>query len=175
MKVLEMNYGYIHYGHDHFDPELMRPIKNECGYGWCKPSREAGLWASPNEQDFYTWKEWCEDEQFNLYNLKTSFCFRIKNPSRILEVGCDKESFIEFIRAYSIANKHHWHKTVEDVCNAIENNDFIMGSVSLDFEKMASDGYAGIFFHFNRLTYYTMYGWDCDSLLIWDPNEIIAE
>lgn len=82
---------YIHYGSDHFDPKRFNTDFDDskyenCGLNWPKPFyARAGLWASP-ENCHYSWRNFCEDEQFNLYDLKSSFVFTIKHPENIFHV-----------------------------------------------------------------------------------------
>ena len=66
---------YIHYGSDHFSPQLFIPIRN--GDWRPKPAVGTGLWASRVDDEF-GWEFWCRENHFNLERLQTSFRFNLE-------------------------------------------------------------------------------------------------
>jgi hypothetical protein len=143
---------YIHYGHDKFDKNLFKEIKNREIF--VKPS--GGLWASSNYYEI-SWKKWCINEGFKTDSLKLFFEFKLSENSKILIIdNADKLYKLPKIKM---------------------TNSPILGSynVYLDFEKLKKDYDAIEVFiskDFDRL-YWDLYGWDCDSILIMNKDIII--
>jgi len=48
---------------------------------------KGGLWGCRGEE----WKEWCESEEFQLYNLKKSFIWRMKRGSKVYRIKTKKD------------------------------------------------------------------------------------
>lgn len=142
---------FIHYGSSEFKKEYFQPIKN-----WCKFNKPyGGLWASPVEPKYIDWKTWCEENEFGLNSLKQSFTFKLKPTADIFEVFSKKDIWL-----------------LEDM---LELNNTPMLYNFIDYEKLISYGYDGLFV---QLTYEEMfnsrfYGFDCDSLLIFNPDCIV--
>ena len=147
---------YIHYGSKHFDPNKFQPIKNiEC---FVKP--EGGLWAS-NVASNYGWRNWCLNANFDT-NLEDSFCFTISETANIL----------------TITNVNQL-KNLPQMGNKLS----ILPFVFLNFEKILANGVDAIEvlisqdstnegnIFINNL-YICLNTWDCDSILIMNPNII---
>jgi len=143
---------YIHYGHDKFDKNLFKEIKNREVF--VKPS--GGLWASNNNYEI-SWKKWCINEGFKTDSLKLFFEFKLSQNSKILIIdNADKLYKLPKIKM---------------------TNSPILGSynVYLDFEELKKDYDAIEVFiskDHDRL-YWDLYGWDCDSILIMNKDIII--
>lgn len=145
---------FIHYGHDKFDKNLFIPIIN---VDFVKPV--GGLWASPINSRC-SWKDWCVSKDFHLPSLNRSFRFKLKNGSRIFVIG-DKKS-LYFLPIYK--------------------DSYVLGSIynlSLDFE-LISKSYDALWLTDkgkkatdNPMEYLNLCGWDCESLLVLNPNIII--
>ena len=145
---------YIHYGKtiSEFDKSLVGPIKNIDH--WTKP--DGGFWASSVDAE-YGWKEWCYDNDFcRPCDDTNSFKFILTDTAKILHI-------------YSI-----------DDINGLPVKSISKGwftdTMNLDFEKLCEE-YDAIELHlsgnhFNEL-YYALYGWDCDSILIMNPDIIV--
>lgn len=137
---------YIHYGSTKFDKEKFNEeIKNEPH--WSKPANGAGLWASPINTDF-SWKHWCESEQFRECSEDNCFKFKLKDNAKVLTVT-----------------------KLSDVSN------YIIGSIYsgwLDFEKMVVNGYDAIELihgdNYRELHFSLFNSWDCDSICIFNPK-----
>lgn len=141
---------YIHYGDDKF--RAPNPICN-CNY-FTKPY--GGLWAS-KKGDELGWKSWCEREEFRLDTFDQSFEFTLKDWAKVLVLEN------------------------EDQLDALPKlGDYIKGSrwlhCHLDFEKLAQEFDAIELADIDKL-YWALYGWDCNSILIMNPDivEVIRE
>jgi len=127
---------------DKFELEKFKAIKN---IPWIKP--EGGLWASPIDSP-YGWKQWgCE----NLFGDFTSqFEFTFKGSILIIDAIRD-------------LRKLTWNDTYPN---------------SIDFEALQRAGHDAIWLtakgerdtRFSRP--YSLYGWDCESVIILNPTGI---
>ena len=144
---------YVHYGHRYFDANLFEPIQNTRVF--TKPT--GGIWASRTDAKF-GWKDWCKDtDGFFVCDDDFSFVFSLKEDAKILEVHSHKD----FLCIYE---KYGRKEVLFPTCFQL-----------LDFELLHKD-YDAIeyFLSDDRRLYHDMYGWDCDSILIMNP-EIIQE
>lgn len=139
---------YIHYGHKYFDMELFNWITNRGLY--VKPI--GGLWASPVDASF-GWKDWNRDSRFVTCNDENSFTFTLSDEARVL---------------------------------VIDNNDLLKGLPQreeefaldtwclLDFEKLSEDYDAiELVLSSDGRLYWSLYGWDCDCILVMNPNVVV--
>ena len=134
---------YIHYGDDRFhDP---RPIKNREYF--TKPC--GGLWASRKYGES-TWKDWCFSEDFRVDTFDRSFEFTLKDDARVLELS-DVDQFDNL----PILSK--------------EENGRCGPTYFLNFEELAKQYDAIEVTNIGNL-YFTLYGWDCNSILIMNPD-----
>ena len=140
---------YIHYGHNKF--RIPDPIKNLDYFD--KP--RGGLWASRKDDEF-GWKDWCEREEFHLESFNQCFEFTLKNSARILVLDCLDQL-----------------DSLPQINDA--NHQFIKGDTFseclLDFEKLAQE-YDAIELTNIGAFYWALYGWDCNSILIMNPDII---
>lgn len=141
---------YIHYGASNFNKAFFSPISNR--YYFNKP--DGGLWASPMISDS-GWKEWCESNSFRLDKLSEHFIFTLKDDANVLVIQSNTALAMLDIMGYCI-----------DYFKKYDIHD----QYYLDFEKLLSDGYDAIQVFINNETYWSMYGWDCDSILILNPD-----
>jgi hypothetical protein len=144
---------YIHYGAKEF--HKIQPIKNER----CFTKPQGGLWASPVDAPF-GWKEWCEREHFRENNEDNSFKFVVKDDSKIIHV-----------------------RDVKDLEKLPKQKDTYDLDIMccLDFEQIQKD-FDGIELHlseeeksietFCNGLYFKLYGWDCDSIIIFHDEAI---
>ena len=153
---------YIHYGNNKYIKEMFRPIRN---HGFLtKPT--GGLWASPLFAEL-GWKDWCIRENFCVYSLEKYFTFTLSES----------------------ANVYHIYKVADLYALPIQTNKssrvMLEYLYCIDFEKCIELGYDAIELHLseedvtgvdfmNRL-YFQLYGWDCDSILIMNPEVIVCE
>lgn len=139
---------YIHYGDNKFDINKFKEIRNHEFLN--KP--HGGLWASDINSEF-GWKDWCIKEDYRTDELNKSFKFILNENSKVLTIN-----------------------DVNDLRDLpmIKFESFIgIPKVYLDFEKL-KEKYDAIEVIINEQLYYTLYGWDCDSILIMNP-EIVKE
>lgn len=148
-----MGREYIHYGSKELYP--IKPIKNERHF----TKTEGGLWASPVDAKF-GWDAWCKREHFRQNDKENSFRFTVKNESKIIHIYSTK-----------------------DLDKLPKQHDEFHGRMCyLDFEKIQKE-YDGIELHLSEEKletiddylnglYFQLYGWDCDSILIFNEKAI---
>ena len=179
--------SYIHYGHNKYNPDIVRKTKifvneqgspvffsngeklhpeyvddgrdlNSSGRG-DKP--RYGLWASPTDAD-YGWRQWIESEDFRVDEYtQSSFEFDLSSGARILHIYSEDD-----IMPFIIKDK--------------EFGMFFMSKTAIgdriDFDRIAGD-YDGLELHlsdnYGELHDSIFYTWDCDSIVIWNPDVII--
>ena len=148
-----MGREYIHYGSKELYP--VKAIKNERHF--TKP--EGGLWASPVDAKF-GWDAWCRREHFRNNDEDNSFRFKIKDESKIYHIYSTKD-------LEKLPKQHDNFQTL---------------TYCIDFEK-AEKEYDGIELHLSEEKletiddylnglYFQLYGWDCDSILIFHEQAI---
>jgi hypothetical protein len=158
VKDLEEIYGieneFITYGSNKFDKNKFDPIKN---MDFIKP--HGGLWSSPINSE-WGWKDWCINNGFREEKLSNWFKFRLRKDSIILII----DNLNDLKELYEI----------EKVITSY-------GDIFPDFEKL-SKSFDGILLTdigelATRLTYPGLYMWDCESLLVLNPEviEVVEE
>ena len=144
-----MTKTYIHYGNKKFDKNLFKIPKNNSQLN--KPN--GGLWASDIESKL-GWKNWCEAESFRKCDKENSFCFKLSNNANIFRIN-----------------------SVDDVYNMpLQTNAFESQIIRIiDFELMIKNGIDVIEFNLSndKDLYFALYGWDCDCILVLNPEVII--
>ena len=141
---------YVHYG----DSEFRRPdpIINY-DYPFTKP--DGGLWASRKNGDM-TWKDWCEIEEFRLDSFNCSFEFTLKNNARVLELN----SIEQLDTLPKLKGFEQWFD---------KENSFSI--CYLNFTELAKLYDAIEVTDIHKL-YFALYGWDCNSILIMNPDVV---
>ena len=145
---------YTHFGHTKFDKENFKEIKNR---PMCiKPS--GGFWASRTDAK-YGWKEWNENNCFSACNNNNKIVFQLSDSTRVLEL-------------HTVDDAKRM-KTEYGGKNDIPNLFDIPFFMTIDFEKMKEDYDAVEYFVSDDWGLYDeMYGWDCDSILILNPDVV---
>lgn len=139
-----MKTKYIHYGHKKFIKKLFQKVQN--GY---TPKPDGGFWASPIDAE-YGWKQWCEDNKFRECNEDDSFQFELTDDANVLHIRS-----VDDLKDLPLAKgDHSWY--------------------CLDFEKLLKSGVDAVELHLSedRLLYWRLYGWDCDSILIMNKDVV---
>jgi hypothetical protein len=120
-----------------------------------------GLWASPVDADF-GWKTWNDNEHFRECSESNCFTFTLTESANVYHI-------------YSVA----------DLKSLPEYANFIVPSrwYCIDFEKALEQGYDAIELHISEeertdtepfeCLYFKLYGWDCDSILIMNPDVVM--
>lgn len=147
--LLIMGKKYIHYGHKCFDPKLFRKPRNR--HGFSKPS--GGFWASPVDAEF-GWKDWCDRNDFRKCCIDCSFTFTLKDDAKVLTIR------------YTGDAKRLPQRPLD-----CWPSDWVMP----DFEKLIRDGWDAVelVLSSDEWLYWVMYGWDCDSIVILNPDVIV--
>lgn len=144
---------YIHYGHKEFDINKFIVPKNRQLLN--KPI--GGLWASKVDAKF-GWKNWCKENDFRECNEENSFAFKISDNANILYINCVAD--IDKLPDQKTDLSLTYHKSV-------------------DFEKLIENRIDAIEFNISNDwgLYMALYGWDCDSTLILNPDviEVVAK
>jgi hypothetical protein len=153
---------YIHYGNDHFDRDLFQPIKNDC-IPWNKPMSHTGLWASPVNSD-NSWREFVMYSYTDrIPSLEKSFIFSLKENSKVLRIHNNTDLMESFKNPFIT-----W-----TACGSLHS---ALGGLKIDYEGLIKQGYDAIEVYIaDEETYFGFYGWDCDSLLVLNPDCIIEE
>ena len=145
---------YIHYGHDYFDIENFDKISNNLLWT-TKP--KGGFWACQLDSED-NWKNWCLKNEDKEVDLNKYFIFSLREDSRVLIIdNCDK---------------------LQDLPKTNFGNDVIKRKVctELDFEQLSKEYDAiEVFISKDHNLYFELYGWDCDSIVIMNPEIIIPE
>lgn len=147
---------YIHYGSDKFERELFMPIVNREMF--TKPY--GGLWASDVESND-SWKQFCLESEWRINRLNKSFKFQIDESARIIQLTNIED--LKQLPRQTMPKNH------------IEILDKEEMWICPDFEQLVKDGVDAV--QLNLSTgdyelYYKLYMWDCDSILIMNPDII---
>lgn len=154
--ISKTNDVYVFCGSDHFDRSLAMPITNEL-YPWVKP--RGGMWSSPIDSE-NTWEDWCLSNGFRLEKLDKQFRFVLSEGSRVLRIKSNKDLDKLYSQGYKRLDLDQYPYLHDDM-------------YYLDFEKILADGYDAIQVTITSETYWSLYGWDCDTLLVLNPNAVI--
>lgn len=142
---------FIHYGHEKFNKDKFQPVENRLDAS--KP--KGGLWASrvdsPNG-----WKDWCESNEFGTEKLNTSFMFTLKDDAKVLRITNTKQL-----------------EQLPKMKNPLPIP--TMWSM-IDYEALATEYDAlELLISEDHELYFSLYGWDCDSIVIMNKDVIIQE
>ncbi len=145
---------YKFYHNDFYTLAKFEPVSNRPFF----PKPYGGLWASPIFSD-YGWKEWCKCNEFYGKGFGVCNMFRLKPDARVLRIESDDDL-----------------DTIEKNCDILQRVDshFSDRVICMDFEKLLKLGYDAVEVWMNTARiYFGLYGWDCDSIIILNPDCII--
>jgi len=157
-----MDSRFIHFGGDHFYPEKFQPIKNY-ETSFVKP--HGGLWASPLSTN--DWAEYCKYNMMNNKLWNGWFTFHLKDHSQVLQITNQKQ--------------------LDDAYNEFRNYNRISHTSKadlyfFDYEKMQRyydamyvEIFGSIEGGIGRGTYWSLYGFDITTLLVFNPDIIIED
>lgn len=152
-EIYKIENKFITYGLGEYDKSEFQRIKNR---NFIKPY--GGLWSSPVNSD-WGWKDWCLSEDFNVEKLSNSFEFSLNDNAKIYVI--DEFSDLGFL---VMGNKYRFVSWWGD-------------SIILDFEKLSKVYDAILLTDKGQIdTRYTnpgLYGWDCESILVMNPDCIV--
>ena len=144
---------YVHYGAAEYVREKFQPVRNK---RW-RNKPEGGLWASAVDAPF-GWKAWNESAECRDCSESCCFRFHLSDDARILVIDSVDAACALPERIPS---------------DTLEYGIRVCYPVLPDFEKLFTM-YDAIDFRISedRGLYRTMYSWDCDSLLVMNPDVI---
>ena len=144
---------YKRYGKEPFRKDCFTPVRNR-NFPASKPI--GGIWASPEDAEL-SWEVWCRENMPEFIKGKNVYRFSLEGAN-VLHV-----------------------RSRSDLSNLPVLQDFNKMCFTdieyLDFEKL-SDMYDAIELHLSEGDYrlsQALYGWDCDSVLIMNPEVIKNE
>lgn len=148
-----MGKTYIHYDGQSFNKDKFTPIRNS---PW-KTKPHGGLWASDINSE-YGWKDWCKENDFRECNDDDSFTFTLSDDAKVLVIdSMDCIDNLPIISTWTVFN----------------NNDT---TYYLDFEELKKEYDAiELVLSNDYKLYWALYGWDCDSILVMNPNILVME
>lgn len=106
------------------------------------------------------WEKWCIDNDFRIDKLDKNFKFTLDDSANIVEWT---------------AKADLKQVPTQDLSGYLPEYLFDTMGVVPDFEKMVEDGVDAIKLNLSKgdyELYYELYGWDCDSILIMNPDII---
>lgn len=144
---------YIHYGAEAFDLKQFQNVSNVTFFS--KP--RGGLWASAVDAKT-GWKTWCEDTNYEpRRGFDKHFCFVLTENARV----CHIRKADDIYKLPSARCLRAGSTVYIDFEEASKNWDAIEVHIS---EDPATD--------YTKALYWLLYGWDCDSILIMNPNVV---
>ena len=117
-----------------------------------------GLWASPLEgRGYYTWRNFCKDEDFRLNSLSKHADFKLKKGSKILMLE-DTASILRAFKKYKI------------------NDGYLISDSYLNWNKISAE-YDAVWFNNSKMDFDILYdlrmtSWDCDSICVFNLNAV---
>jgi hypothetical protein len=120
-----------------------------------------GLWASPVDAQF-GWAAWCEAENFRLERLRESFTFELKPGARVLEIT--PENVWELPQSKnSLFPRREEERSFAYA--SVKDIDFVALAQQYDVLECSLSMYPSL--------YWSLYGWDCDCILVMNPEVIV--
>lgn len=144
----------------HYSREPVERLWPASVYRFPRPSKPGGFWVSVDDNS-EGWREWCNEQQFEVEHLAYAYKITLKNDARILYITTDAELHT-FTEQYKSDHKLNLH------------SDFVH---AIDWPRLA-EKYQGIIItpylwrSRNDFRTFWYYGWDCASGCIWDIDAI---
>ena len=168
-KVMRFNENYIRelvreavqqhyqsYGIGKYDRNKVKPIVNRRDIAKNKPT--GGLWASPVGAKF-DWRAYNKQEVYRVYDDDDYFEFTIKPNARVLKLKTEDD-----IKKLPM----QWdNPSMKSIASRYKGTIWAYP----DFEEL-SKHYDVIDYSLNAETYEPLSGWDCDSILVLNPDVI---
>lgn len=160
IQILKDENSYVHYGDKSFIRDKFEPIKNRDFSN--KP--DGGLWASFCKAE-NSWSAWCVENNFVKTNLDQYFYFSLSKTANILRIESLEDCKELILHPVGYMHEEYLNPNYEVIdykaciergIDAIEYK-YDIAKGSEDFEKIDS----------------IMWGWDCDSILILNPDVIV--
>lgn len=152
-----MRKTYIHYGADIFDPEKVDIHNNP----W-RNKPENGFWGTP-EGSLNNWKEWCLSNKYRTETLGRRIRFRLKEDARVYVVNSEEKENAIPLQQIDEAMILKGINQYQPIASRI-----------YDFEALKREGYDAVEVDISECPglLIIMFGWDCDSILILNPEVV---
>lgn len=150
---------YIHYGSSHFDISKFDKITNVDKF--TKP--DGGLWGSPSDSK-YSWKDFCLESSIDR-DLDNFFEFKLKEDSKVFHIYSIDD--LKDLPGEYLGSRFY----IIDFEKIVQENLYDAIELHLSNEKISD-----LIFDTLQFTYrlnWQLCAWDCDSILILNPNIII--
>lgn len=165
VELSPLNRIYRHYGSPRFLKYKQAPVS---GTRMMKPLG-GGLWASPVDSD-RTWHQWCIDEHWNEDSLQEYFDFQLTNNAKIFVIN-SADDFFKFLYMFpSDRILEEYEKIIYKPFVTADKREVVCYPDYLKVSQM----YDGVEVNISRDydLYYRMYGWDVDSIVVWNYDVI---
>lgn len=147
---------YIHYGATTFNPKTNFPIRNR--NDWTKP--RGGLWAS-REMATFGWKEWCEQAEYCDCKKEEAFKFILKDGAKVAVIS--NMTDLRRLPTTESDVSVHWTTLIDfEECLRQGIDAIELCWYGDEYEAQKSDD-----------MYFGLYAWDCDSIIILNPEVVI--
>lgn len=157
--IQDISTQVVHYGANSFNPEKFRPIENVPFFS--KPN--GGLWTSPKNAE-YSWHQFCIENNYELPKLLYNFEFIYTGKTVVI----DSANNLDELPMKTIEKLE-----INGVCHEIKQIDFEVISNTVDAIHLTENGLretSRLFLTDDNT--YTFYGWDCECILIMNPNTV---
>lgn len=149
---------YIHYGSSAFCKKAFVPITNFEFLN--KPL--GGLWASPVDAK-RGWYDWVKDSEFYPKRLELSFEFELSPGARVLELTPDN--------VWELPKQKNMPVWMDET----DRRNALGMVTGVDFETLAQEyDVLECSLTENPSLYWSLYGWDCDCILVLNPEVIVV-
>ena len=182
---------YVHYGSTHFNSSLFIPVRN-CDWK-PKPADGTGLWASQEGKTIYHgneyagcvyedgrvvygWKEWCEDSHFKLGSLKKFFRFKLSGAANIVLLKDPTDLLLlPKTKPWKLKDNSEIKDLPEGQLPTLEQLQkfYEKNPCFLDYEEMRADGVDAIELQNSYLFRDCLDTWDCDCIVVMNPDVIV--
>lgn len=154
---------YRHYGSSKYDPRCVNIVTRS---RTIKPV--GGLWACPLDSK-NSWYNWCKQEYWNTDSLNTYFDFKISDETKVLQINSFQD-LVNMVRSFpgrsmdNLESSLIYHKANSDY-HFTKFPDYVAISKKYDAIEVSITNCPDLFSW--------MYGWDVDSLVIWNEEMVI--
>lgn len=145
---------FVHYGSEHFDRKRFNVAKNE--EQWIKPV--GGLWGFPVDSQ-YSWKKWCEDNDFKSYAVNECFFFRLASPCN-WSIIHSREEWEKYPKQPQLLGLGHAAIDYEMIAKSGMGDGFPIYAIVTEFEDREEFDFC-------------FCGYDCDSVLVLNDSILI--
>lgn len=141
--LLTKKMNLVHYGSDKYEPEKFSKISD---HYFVKP--QGGLWTSPVKSKF-GWKEWCLAEDFRVASLLKKFSMRFCGNVFVINCMSDLNDLTwQLFPSSAYLSYPLWEPLVKQGVDAVH--------LTLSGERTTRFGDVSK----------SLYGWDCETVLI---------